>query len=158
MGGKALSATDVAKNPFLSPGSLDVPLTIEADSSEKKARRTFEGYPPSYISGGGREILIDEIRLVGKRMQAQAIHKHLPTTTPIANGDHGASSANGHAASDDIDKPSTTKGYEWVTMDEEPEMWHDFVASPFARTEARRTLDGIAGWLAALPPGSDYPV
>lgn len=157
LGGKALTAIDISKNPFLSPGSLDVPLTIQTNgSNEKKTKGTFEGYPPSYISYGGREILCDEIVLLGKRMQDQALQNTLPTSTlSLGNG----SAANGIIDHHNHPASKAKKGaYSWVTMDEEPEMWHDFAASPFARKEALRVLDGVAAWLAALPPGSDYPV
>lgn len=159
LGGKALNALQVARNPYLSPASLDLPLTMptsvkkvkeerDGNGNGEKTRGTFEGYPPMYISIGGREILYDETVLLGKRIQDHAISKNVPSSQR----------ANGSTPTNWKDQDTEKKAYQWVTIDEEPEMWHDFVGSPFSSVEGRRTMDRIAGWLAALPRGSEYPV
>jgi len=132
LSGLALSKSDVATNPFLSPGSLDLLPEMKDDP------KTFADYPPTYVSVGGREILYDEILLTASRIQGHAAHEKITVASSSASaGD---------------------KEYAWVTVDEEPDMFHDFTASPVAKTEALRTFDRIAHWIAALPPGREYPV
>jgi acetyl esterase/lipase len=132
LSGRALSKLDVAMNPFLSPGWLDIPLEMS------NGRKTFADYPPTYVSVGGREILYDEILLTASRIQDHAAHERLVAPRSSAS--------------------ATETEYAWVTVDEEPDMSHDFTASPFAKTEALRTFDRISQWMAALPPGREYPV
>ena len=132
LSGSALSKTDVAMNPFLSPGSLDIPLEI------RRGQKTFADYPPTYVSVGGREIMYDEILLTASRIQGHAAHERIVVPRSSAS--------------------AAKTVYAWVTVDEEPDMYHDFAALPFAKTEALRTFDRIAQWIAALPPGRDYPV
>jgi len=127
------SARDIATNPFLSPGSLDVLPEIKNDP------KTFADYPPTYVSVGGREILYDEILLTASRIQEHAAHERITVVSSSLT-----------SAGD--------KEYAWVTVDEEPDMFHDFTASPVAKTEALRTFNRIAHWIAALPPGREYPV
>lgn len=162
LGGRALSALQIAQNPYLSPGSLDLPSyesspssapmstppppphlhenrTEKKDEDESKptsaadGRRMFEGYPPAYFAIGGQEILFDECKLLSERLQEQALRPYL--------------------------LPSTSKeeeGYKWTTLDVEPHMWHDFIANPFSKKEAERTVGRIVTWMEALPRGRDY--
>lgn len=133
-----MSRDEVARNPYISPGSLDVSLT-----DNKDGKRAFEGYPPTYISVGGREILHDEILDTAGRIQSHAPREHIvPSATKVANG---AALHEGNA------NGAASTPYLWVTVDEEPDMFHDFCGAPFARKEGMRTLDRIVTWIAALP-------
>ncbi|KAF8320392.1 alpha/beta-hydrolase [Clavulina sp. PMI_390] len=142
LAGKALTPRSLAQNPFVAPGSLDCPLT-SVDPKSGSERATFEGYPPAYFTFGGKEILNDEIWLCGQRLAEQSTVKVLPSrkgeSTPVA-------------------KEPESKEHPWIVMDEEPEMWHDFIPAPVASKEGRRTLERISAWLAALPPAAEYPV
>lgn len=166
LGGKALNALQVARNPYLSPASLDLPLTMptsvkkvkeeqdgngngNGNGDGEKTRGTFEGYPPMYISIGGREILYDETVLLGKRIQDHAISKNVPppsltSSSQRVNGSSTSTNINTNGKNEE-DTEKEKNVYEWVTIDEEPEMWHDFVGSPFSSVEGRRTMDRIAG-------------
>lgn len=130
--GRALSKLDIATNPFLSPGSLDLPLEMN------DGRKTFADYPPTYVSVGGREVVYDEILLTASRIQGHAPRERIVLVPSSASTDE--------------------KEYAWVTVDEEPDMFHDFTATPLVRTEARRTFNRIAQWIVALPPGREYSV
>ncbi|KAF8320377.1 alpha/beta-hydrolase [Clavulina sp. PMI_390] len=146
LAGKALTLHSIARNPFVSPGSLDCPLTA-VDPRSGSERATFEGYPPAYFSFGGKEILNDEIWLCGQRLAEHSAAKFLPPrkdeTTPEVEGSSGR---------------GQPKEHPWIVMDEEPEMWHDFVPAPAAWKEGQRTLERMTEWLAALPPATEYPV
>lgn len=137
-----MSRDEVARNPYISPGSLDISLTTTKDG-----KRTFEGYPPTYISVGGREILHDEILRTAELIQSHASREHIVPTAKVANGSAPHEKISNGGASAPL--------YPWVTVDEEPDMFHDFCGAPFARTEGMRTLDRIVAWIAELPHGTD---
>lgn len=136
--GPNMSRDYASKSPLVSPGSLDVDRT----QIDERGRKVFEGYPPTYISAGGREILVDEITYLAGTMQEHSSSKNIPNDT----GGLAVSSANGGA----------TKGmgerYNWITLDVEPDMFHDFCsASELCRKETKRTLERAMAWMSSLP-------
>ncbi|QRV95091.1 carbohydrate esterase family 10 protein [Ceratobasidium sp. AG-Ba] len=57
-----VSCEEAATNPYISPGSLKLdPSTIGG---------LFAGFPPTYILSGEAELLVDEIRTLRRRMEA----------------------------------------------------------------------------------------
>ncbi|KAF8320391.1 alpha/beta-hydrolase [Clavulina sp. PMI_390] len=142
LAGKAFTPDSLARNPFVAPGSLDCPLTV-LDESTAIERPTFEGYPPAYFSFGGKEILADEIRLCAKRLTEQSSVKTLP---------------NSHSSMVDREVQQQSPEYPWIVVDEEPEMWHDFIMGPARSKESGQALEKIAAWLAALPLAENYPI
>ncbi|KAF8320390.1 alpha/beta-hydrolase [Clavulina sp. PMI_390] len=138
LAGKAFTLDSIARNPFVAPGSLDCPVTVFDESSQTE-RPTFEGYPPTYISFGGKDILNDEIQLCGRRLTEQSTMKNLPM------------------AHREMEQQQSIE-WPWVVMDEEPEMWHDFVVGFVGSREGNEALERIIQWLAALPPAEEYSV
>lgn len=57
-----ISVQDAQKNPYISPASLKMDPKVVCDM--------FVGFPPSYVVGGGAETLIDQIRTLKHRMEA----------------------------------------------------------------------------------------
>ncbi len=115
--GKAISREEAFVNPYMSPGSLDAP-----DSREDML--VFGGYPRTYISVAGREILYDEILHLADRLKK----------------DHVASQGEAREGSD------------WVTVSNEPEMIHDFCAMPgVGNEESKQELARMARWFATIP-------
>jgi acetyl esterase/lipase len=56
--GRAIPLEEISRNPYMSPGSLEIPRET-----------SFEGYPRAYISTGGREILYDENMCLADRLR-----------------------------------------------------------------------------------------
>ncbi|KAF8331359.1 Alpha/Beta hydrolase protein [Cantharellus anzutake] len=56
--GRAIPLGEISRNPYMSPGSLEIPRET-----------SFEGYPRAYISTGGREILYDENMCLADRLR-----------------------------------------------------------------------------------------
>ena len=56
--GQAIPHEELPRNPYMCPGSLDIP-----------GGTSFEGYPRAYISTGGRELLYDENMCIADRLR-----------------------------------------------------------------------------------------
>jgi len=96
---------------LMCPGSLDIP----EDAS-------FEGYPRTYISTGGRELLYDENMCLADRLRKGR--------AALGKGD----------------------ALDWVTISIESDMYHDFCFIPVLNPpEAQRELDRVASWIDTLP-------
>lgn len=139
----------------MSPGSLDVPdFTPSNGTTPSGLRPTFEGYPPVYFSVGGREILYDEILLTAERIQSQAKMDTIPLPTSLPP----SLSSSSVEPLTDGNANNLKAPYSWVTVDEEPEMFHDFCSVPFTKAETFRTLNSMVSWVRSLPRGSEYPL
>ena len=115
--GKAISRKEVFVNPYMSPGSLDIPHS-------RGDMLVFGGYPKTYISVAGREILYDQILYLADRLKKD----HVVSQDGVGND-----------------------GSDWVTVSIEPEMFHDFCAVGGLGNETwKRELARMAKWIATL--------
>jgi hypothetical protein len=145
--GCSLTDDEVARCPYMSPGSLKLGEPVPGGGPPTTTTSTkgmFVGYPRCYFAVGGRELLLDEGRLTAERIQADC------------------QAADDEQEGVDVMKKNVTNGEQksttnlelplpWVTVSEEPEMFHDFCVFGVCEPARSRELARMVDWISKLP-------
>ena len=137
--GKHITDEEARTNVLISPGSLDLPNNGDG---------LFERFPRTHVLVGGSEILADEIRLLAKRIANGRKGDAEAALTQV--GPSHLQNANDHIRSDKVEG---SEKFGWVTMYEDPDMYHDWCCVDIWEAKRQAAFKSMISWIIALPPG-----
>lgn len=121
-----MGVQEARENPYVSPASLWI--------KPERLQGMFNGFPRTYITAGGAERILDEIRTLQGRMVKDC------------------NSGDGKDETGMVVRSRRADGtFPWVTYDEVPDALHDFLMFPWHQPEVNQTFRRIDAWLQSLP-------
>jgi acetyl esterase/lipase len=163
--GDAIPEGEVARSPYMSPGSLKLGEPPSEGSQETSTKGIFINYPRCYFTVGGRELLLDEVRLTAQRIEADSSGPSSKSLNAPADGSDDAIGKDRRLLGAEEAKLPTTKSETdsgatavspappppWVTVSEESDMVHDFCVFAVCEPARSRELAKMVDWIAHLP-------